>query len=73
VEKTGLGTRVPKFKSSGKLRLAYQILKEKALLPTETSVTIYPSAHCSIAEDLDIAVACTHIRSSVLHIDMNMK
>ena len=45
----------------------------KALRPAETSVTIYPSAHFSIPEDLDIAVACTDIRSSILRTDMNMK
>ena len=62
-----------KFKSPGILRLAYQTLKKKASRPTETSVTIYPSALCSIPEYLDIAVACTHIRSNVLHTDMNIK
>jgi hypothetical protein len=52
-----------KFKSPGVLLLACQTLKTKALQPTETSVTFYHSAPCSIPEDLYIAVACACVRT----------
>jgi len=55
-------------KFPGILYLAYQTLKKKALRPTETSVTIDLTAHFSIPEDMDIAVACTHVQVSCIQI-----